>query len=205
VPRLHRYLDDALVQPMGIDVERFAALARHEVARPDARAAGRRRTILVVARLVPIKGVDVALAAYGRLATTADLVIAGDGPERARLEALATTAAPALRFLGAVDATARDQVLRDADVVVIPSRVLPNGRSEGSPMIALEALAAGVPVVASAVGGLRDLPGITLVPPDDPGALAAAIDRVLAAPPPRVDISQLDWRHVSARLLDHAR
>lgn len=212
---LRDYIDGALVQPMGIDVARFAALARYD-------AAVARPSMLVVARLVPVKGVDVALEAYRRLATAADLVVAGDGPERARLEILAICASDAaratnptasgaanttaaIRFLGAVDATTRDQLLRDADLVVIPSRVLPNGRSEGSPMIALEALAAGVPVVASAVGGLCDLPGVLLVPPDDPAALAAAIDRALAHPPPRVDVSRLDWRHVCARLLEHAR
>jgi glycosyltransferase involved in cell wall biosynthesis len=207
-PRLAPYIDDALVQPMGIDVARFAALGR----RPTIAAASAgviRPSILVVARLVPVKGVDVALAAYRQLATHADLIIAGDGPERANLERLATTAtattaAPSIRFLGAVDALTRDQLLRDADLVVIPSRVLPNGRSEGSPMIALEALAAGVPVVASAVGGLRDLPGITHVCPDDPASLAAAIDRVLAAPPGPVDVSHLDWSRVCARLLEHA-
>ena len=53
---------------------------------------------------------------------------------------------------------------------------MPGGRTEGTPMIALEALAAGVPVVASAVGGLRELAQIQLVPPDDPHALAMAIN-----------------------------
>jgi glycosyltransferase involved in cell wall biosynthesis len=228
-PGLRRYLDDAIVQPMGIDVARFAALRHPRAAEQplanvvvvrstgELRAAELPPTILVVARLVPIKGVDVAVEALRRLSTSAGLLIAGDGPERGRLETLAAIAtarpmalaasAPPSRtvgFLGAVDAATRDQLLRDADLVVIPSRVLPNGRSEGSPMIALEALAAGVPLVASAVGGLRELPGIALVPPDDPAALAAAIDRTLVAPPARVDISHLDWRRVSARLLDHA-
>jgi glycosyltransferase involved in cell wall biosynthesis len=204
-PRLAGYIDAALVQPMGIDVARFAALGRGDTA-------PRRKTMLVVARLVPVKGVDVAIDAYRRLETHADLAIAGDGPERTRLERLARATIGAhasrestIRFLGAVDASARDQLLREADLVVIPSRVLPNGRSEGSPMIALEALAAGVPIVASAVGGLRDLPGILHVRPDDPVALAAAIDGALAAPHAPVDVSHLDWPRVCARLLDHAR
>jgi glycosyltransferase involved in cell wall biosynthesis len=212
-PRLAGYLDGALVQPMGIDVARFAALGRA--------TASPQKMILVVARLVPVKGVDVVIDTYRRLETHADLVIAGDGPERTRLECLAratisaraangkhgstTATTGCIRFLGAVDATTRDQLLRDADLLVIPSRVLPNGRSEGSPMIAAEALAAGVPIVASAVGGLRDLPGLAHVPPDDPAALAAAIDRALAAPRPRIDVSHLDWPRVCARLLEHAR
>lgn len=189
---------DALVQPMGLDVDHFARLARRPSPRP---------LVLVVARLVPIKGVDVAIAALAKR-TDVELVIAGDGPERARLE----RDAPAhVRFVGAVDARARDELLGRASLVVVPSRVLPNGRSEGMPMIALEALAAGVPVVASAVGGLATLPAATRVRPDDPRALAAAIDRVLASPPRtheaaelRASVSELAWPHVAARLLAHA-
>jgi glycosyltransferase involved in cell wall biosynthesis len=192
---------DALVQPMGLDVAHFASLRPAPTATPPTTTPP---TILVAARLVPIKGVDVALAAFRHLRTPARLVIAGDGPERARLE----RDAPArVRFLGAVDTRARDQLLREASLVVVPSRVLPNGRSEGMPMIALEALAAGVPVVASAVGGLRSLTAATRVRPDDPRALAAAIDRVLAAPPPadelRHSVAHLSWREVAVRLLEH--
>jgi glycosyltransferase involved in cell wall biosynthesis len=72
-------------------------------------------------------------------------------------------------------------------------------------MIALEALAAGVPVIASAVGGLIDVPGVRLVPPEDPYELARAIDRVLADPPPpgslRAGVAGLDWREVASHLL----
>jgi glycosyltransferase involved in cell wall biosynthesis len=207
-PRLDRYVDDSLVQPMGLDVARFTALRTRE---PSRRTTPR---IVVVARLVPVKGVDTLLAAHRLLRTQVELVIAGDGPERARLESLARDAAtrasietaPArVTFLGAVDAASRDDLLRSATLVVVPSRVLPNGRSEGTPMIALEALAAGVPVVASAVGGLRDLAGITHVRPDDPLALAAAIDRTLSADAHApVDVAHLDWSHVSEHLLAHA-
>jgi glycosyltransferase involved in cell wall biosynthesis len=86
-------------------------------------------------------------------------------------------------------------------------------------MIALEALAAGVPVIAAAVGGLREVPALvglgaharamTLVRPDDPRALAAAIDRAVASTPdqssemPRADLSALDAKRVAARLLEH--
>jgi glycosyltransferase involved in cell wall biosynthesis len=191
------WLDDAaIVQPMGVDVARFTALDRAPTAPP---------TVAVLARLVPVKGVDVALAALEHVRAPVRLVVAGDGPERAAL----ARAAPRAHFLGAVDATCRDQLLRAASVVVVPSRVLRGGRSEGTPLVALEALAAGVPVVATAVGGLvafRD--HALLVPPDDPPALAAAIDRVLAVPPPadrlRAAVAHLDWREVDARLLAHA-
>jgi glycosyltransferase involved in cell wall biosynthesis len=189
---------DAIVQPMGIDLAHFAALGRAPVSPP---------TLLLAARLVPIKGVDVALAALPHVRTPVHLVIAGDGPERARLASLVPRGSR-VSFVGAVDARARDQLLREAALVVVPSRVLPNGRSEGTPMIALEALAAGVPVVASAVGGLAALAAATRVRPGDPIALATAIDRVLAAPPPpdelRASVAHLDGPRVAERLLAHA-
>ncbi|MBA2541481.1 MAG: glycosyltransferase, partial [Deltaproteobacteria bacterium] len=67
-----------------------------------------------------------------------------------------------------------------------------------------EALAAGVPVIASAVGGLSALSAIRLVPPEDPCALAAAIDRTLADPPAaswlRAAVEHLDWQRVVTNL-----
>jgi glycosyltransferase involved in cell wall biosynthesis len=181
---------DAIVQPMGIDVAHFAALPRAPTTPP---------MILVVARLVPIKGVDVLMSARHLLRTPARIVVAGDGPERAALEQ------PDVTFVGAVDAATRDRLFGEAAVVVVPSRVLPNGRSEGMPMIALEALAAGVPVIASAVGGLASLDAATRVRPDDPVALAAAIDRVLATPANpdelRRAVAHLDWAVVARKLL----
>lgn len=220
-PALASWLGSALVQPMGIELARFAALARAPSTPP---------TVLVVARLVPIKGVDVAIAAMRHVRSPARLVIAGDGPERARLAdggertgvvgerrrtaepgngSPPTAALPrgdsSPTFLGQVTTAQRDDLLRTAGVVVIPSRVLPNRRVEGTPLIALEALAAGVPVIASAVGGLCELPGVRRVPPDDPRELARAIDRTLATPPSpeslRAAVAMLDWSEVAPRLL----
>jgi glycosyltransferase involved in cell wall biosynthesis len=109
-------------------------------------------------------------------------------------------------FVGQVDTIARDRLLASASLVVVPSRVTSTGRSEGTPMIALEALAAGVPLVASEVGGLRDLaPAARLVRPEDPRALATAIDQVLASPPRAADLRQavdhLAWDRVAQRLV----
>lgn len=167
------------VQPMGVDVSRFAVLPRAPTTPP---------TIALIGRLVPIKGIDVAIAALDHLRTGARLVIAGDGP---------LPRSPRATYLGHVDVR---PLLGEASVVVVPSRVLPNGRSEGTPIAALEALAAGVPVVASNVGGLCDLP-VTHVPPDDPRALAAAIDHVLASPTKRPDMREYDWKCVATRIL----
>jgi len=191
VPALARWIEAARVQPMGIDLARFARLPRAPSDPP---------VVLVVARLVPIKGVDVAIAAMRYVRAPARLVIAGDGPERARL-----VAHDRASFLGEVTTTRRDELLAAASAVVVPSRVLGDGRTEGTPAIALEALAAGVPVIASSVGGLRELPGIQHVPPDDPRALARAIDHTLAGAPSAVElragVASLDWREVAQRLL----
>jgi glycosyltransferase involved in cell wall biosynthesis len=185
---------DAIVQPMGLPLAHFAALPRQPTSPP---------TILVAARLAPIKGVDVALAALAELRTPARMIIAGDGPERAALEALAP---PSATFVGAVSTMQRDALLSQASLVVVPSRQLPNGRTEGTPLIALEALAAGVPVIATATGGLRALaPAALLVPPDHPAILAAAIDHALISAPPsptalRAAVAHLDWSAVATVL-----
>lgn len=194
VPALARWLATALVQPMGIALDRFHSLERAPIVPP---------TIVVASRLVPLKGIDVAIAAMGYVRTPARLVIAGEGPARATLRAASSER---IRFLGEVPVATRDQLLSEASVVVVPSRVMANGRTEGTPLIALEALAAGVPVVASAVGGLQALAELRLVPPDDPHALATAIDRILANPPPadtlRRSVAHLDWPVVARRICE---
>jgi glycosyltransferase involved in cell wall biosynthesis len=148
---------------------------------------------------VPIKGVDVAIEAAARLPHLR-LVIAGDGPERRALEArvLANTARGArpVTFLGHVETQRRDELLREASVVVVPSRTMPNGRREGCPAIALEALAAGVPVVAT-TGRATEF-----VDADDPTALAHAIARALISRQSTYElVADLDWIDVANRLL----
>ena len=118
---------------------------------------------------VGVPGVDVAI----------DLVILGSGPDEASLRAHARRRGVALRLPGFV---ARDQVpawLAAADLYVQPSRVLPSGRSEGLPMATLEALAVGLPVIASRSGGLAELDAgrdrISLCAPNDVASLRAAL------------------------------
>ncbi len=215
VPGLASWIDRAIVQPMGIAFDHFRAIPRAPLDPP---------TIVIASRLVPVKGIDIAIEAMAHVRSPARLVIAGDGPARAELTRLAhervapqlafdvahfTRVAPherhpTIAFLGAVPTSERDRLLREASAVLVPSRVLPSGRSEGTPTIALEALAAGVPVIASDVGGLGSISGIALVPPENPRALAAAIDRTLANPPPpsglRAAVEHLDWNRVVTNL-----
>jgi glycosyltransferase involved in cell wall biosynthesis len=119
-----------------------------------------RPTVLAVGRLVPIKGHDRLLRACARVqargaAGALEVVILGDGPERARLGHLAEQLGVRLRLPGFV---AREDVarwLRAADVFVQPSIRLANGRTEGAPFATAEARAIGIPVlVESDVGRL---------------------------------------------------
>jgi glycosyltransferase involved in cell wall biosynthesis len=161
------------VIPNGVSVERFAPLA---VVRPV-------RTIITVANLRREKAHEVLLHAAAQLAPThPDLrfVIAGDGPRAAALRNLVSTLglASQVEFLGHVEDV--PGLLRGADAFVLPSL------SEAFPNAAIEAMAAGLPVVASAVGGLLDLiddgrTGI-LAPAGDVSAFAAAIAGLVAEP-----------------------
>lgn len=132
-----------------------------------------------VGRLSPVKGADVAIDSMALVRDhDAQLVFVGDGPDRAALEARAAALglASRVRFTGMLPSASR--LLPAFDALVLSSR------NEGTPMILLEAVHAGVPIVASEVGGVPALLGnnALLVPPEDPPALAAAIDQVLADP-----------------------
>jgi glycosyltransferase involved in cell wall biosynthesis len=134
--------------------------------------------VVSVGRLVPIKGYDLLLHACAR-AGAAEVTIVGDGPERDRLRTLGARLGVPLRLPGAVPRAEVSAWLRAADLYVQPSRVLPNGRSEGTPVATLEALAVGLPVVASDSGGLAELPArhpaVALFRAGDVAALAALI------------------------------
>ena len=116
--------------------------------------------LLTVARLVPVKGIDTLLAALEGLDPAIRLIIAGDGPQRQRLEHRARVLGQRVRFEGTVDATRRDTLLSTADLFVLPSRPLSDGRTEGAPVALLEAMGAGLAVVAreSALASLIQLP-----------------------------------------------
>jgi glycosyltransferase involved in cell wall biosynthesis len=130
---------------------------------------------LVVSRLVPEKGVDVAIEAC-RIAGV-PLVVAGDGPECDSLRAHAADAgdaAAAVRFVGHVDDAELARLRAGAALAIVPSR-----SAETFGMAAAEAMAAGLPVVASRVGALGELVSEEgLVGPGDLDELAQAIGRL---------------------------
>jgi glycosyltransferase involved in cell wall biosynthesis len=129
---------------------------------------------LVVSRLAPEKGVDVAIDACR--AAGLGLVVAGEGPE---LEALRRRAGDAeVRFVGRVEGAELDRLRAGATLALVPSR-----SAETFGMAAAEAMATGLPVAASRVGALPELVDEQdLVSPGDPGALAAAIERLRGDP-----------------------
>jgi glycosyltransferase involved in cell wall biosynthesis len=124
---------------------------------------------LVVARLAPEKGVDVAIDACRMAAMP--LVIAGEGPEYANLRERVRGAD--VRFRGRVEGAELERLRAGAAIALAPSR-----SAETFGLSIAEAMAAGVPVIASSVGAHPELlDADALVPPDDARALAAAIGR----------------------------
>jgi FkbM family methyltransferase len=162
-------------------------------AEPGAVARGRARAslgldedgeaVVTVGRLAYEKGHDVLIAAAARLADErprAQILIAGEGAGRASLQRLIDEAGlqDRVRLIG--QAQDVGQLLRAADVFAFPSR------REGTPFALMEAMSAGVPVVAADFGGVDEIVdsgenGI-VVPQDDPAALADAIDGLLRDP-----------------------
>jgi glycosyltransferase involved in cell wall biosynthesis len=154
-------------------------LSRDEARRALGVPMGGRR-IGFVGRLSREKGPDVFLDGCALLNDpSVAFSVIGDGRERAALERLAVARglADRLTWHGAVPDAAR--LLRAFDVLVISSR------TEGTPILAFEAMAAGVPLVAAAVGGVPDVvtaDEAILVPPEEPEQLASALQQALGDP-----------------------
>jgi glycosyltransferase involved in cell wall biosynthesis len=177
---------DRLVHDLGVSRSRLSVVPN---AVPPLRTGDRSSAphvgplVGVVARLCPEKGVDLFLDAVAQIASRhphASFVIAGDGPLRRQLQSQASRLglAQRVRFLGEL-ADGRT-FISTLYLLVVPSR------TEGTPLVVLEAQSAGVPIVAARIGGVpaqvrHGIDGI-LVSPHDPGELAFAIDRLLASP-----------------------
>lgn len=197
-----------VVAPMGYDTP-----TTHHDDEGDARAPGEQRVLRVgfMGRLVPIKGVERAIDALCELRSAGvevTLQIAGDGPERRRLEA---RAGQGIAFLGHVSGAEKSAFLKGIDVILLPSRRL-NGRHEGLPVSLLEAAGVGaVPVVGEMPGVARWLvePGWQVAQNDI--ELRAALQRIarLKAENPdgfealrqasRRRVERLRWPDYSAR------
>lgn len=167
------------VVPNAVRADRFepAGEAQRSAAR-ERLGVGAGPVVAFIGALSSEKRPDLAVDAVAGMAD-AVLVVAGDGPARAEAEQRAARCAPGrVRFLGALDDVR--PVLDAADVLAIPSD------TEGMPAVAIEAAFAGVPVVATDVGGLRHVvndPAVgRLVPAGDPAALRRGLTEVLERP-----------------------
>jgi teichuronic acid biosynthesis glycosyltransferase TuaC len=190
------------VHHTGIDLDRF-----RPVDRAAAKAAlGVNGPLLVsVGHLNARKGQEIALAALERI-PNASLFLAGEGPERAKLESAAAAKglAARVRFLGVQPHDALRGLLAAADVMVLPTQ------SEGLANVWVEALACGTPVVTSDVGGAReviDRPEAGRLVARDPDAVAAAVNALLADPPAQAAVraaaEKFSWERNAAELFEH--
>jgi glycogen(starch) synthase len=168
-------VDDSEIVPAGVNLAAFPLA-------PTKSWSGR---LLYAGRLSPLKGVDVAISALARLPEGTTLDVAGSGPPayerrlRWMVEALRLTGR--VRFLGALTRARLASAYSTADAVLFPVRW-----AEPFGLVPLEAMAQGTPVVAVAAGGasayLRDGANALVAPPEDPAAIAAAVQRLACRP-----------------------
>ncbi|MCC6236181.1 MAG: glycosyltransferase [Dehalococcoidia bacterium] len=210
--------DRVAVVPLGVDREAFRprdrTAARATLASRGVPVSDEARVLLAVGRLEPLKGFDILVRALAQLTVDAEVVLwiaGGDersAPERARLEAVAheVGVGDRVRFLGAVPHEELPTYYNAADVVVVPSFY------ESFGLVALEAMASGVPVVASRVGGLvatvSDGRTGYLVPWRCPEPFAEKVDLLLRNEPlrralgeaGRASMERFSWESVAERL-----
>ncbi len=201
------------VVPNGVNVDRFA---------PRSSGSRTRRpnefTIGFVGTLKPWHGLPILADAFGRFHRNhplSRLIIAGDGPERETFAASldAAGALDAASFEGAVLPVAVPDVLARVDVAVAPYPAEQDFYF--SPLKIFEYMAAGLPVVASAIGQIEDVieDGVTglLCPPGDIGALTAALERIyenpafaaaLGAAARQAMVAGHTWKHVAETIFD---
>ncbi|HEX9235990.1 MAG TPA: glycosyltransferase family 4 protein [Actinomycetota bacterium] len=172
-----RFHGEVRIIPNGCDVELFATGQREEGLPPG-------RQLLWVGRLDPQKGFGVALDAFEALLAErldVNLIVIGDGRDRSLADRLPAEVRARIHLLGSVRHDRLPGYHRAADVFVAPAI-----GQESFGVVLVEAMAAGLPVVATDIAGYREVvrDGVEglLVPPNDPRALGAAIERILSDP-----------------------
>jgi glycosyltransferase involved in cell wall biosynthesis len=190
------------VHHTGVDLTRFAPVDR-AAAKATLGISG--PLVISVGALIPRKGHDVVIDAVARLPGVS-LLIAGEGPERAALQAAIArhNAADRIRLLGAVPHGELPALIAGADAMALASA------SEGLANAWVEALACGTPVVITGAGGAAELvtgPVAGRIVQRDAAAFAAAIHDVLAAPPAAADVRRFaegfTWEANAFALRDH--
>jgi glycosyltransferase involved in cell wall biosynthesis len=201
VERVPKGVDTVLFQPQGPNLRRSLRLERTGV-------------VITVARLVPLKNLTLlidAIAIIRNGGTPVHLVIVGDGPEAAALKQRAASLdlSDTVTFIGYLPQRETPPAYRAADVFALSSDF------DNSPNVVLEAMACGLPIVTTDVGGVREFvddgAGGTVVPPKDAPALAAALEFYLRSPEAaraagddnrRRTTAEFSWRASAQRLLE---
>jgi len=179
------------VIPLGVDPEVFTPVSHHP--------AGKFFQLLCVGRLVPEKGQHILLDALCRLREAGRdvrLILAGDGPSRASLEAFAARRhiQSFVHFAGAINQDQIRAIYSQADAFVLASF------AEGVPVVLMEAMAMEIPCIATWIAGIPELirdgcHGL-LIPPGNPLALAQAISRLMDEPALRCTLGKAGRRQV---------
>lgn len=194
--------DMIAVHYTGIDRERFKPMAR---AAAKAKFGVTGPALATIGALIPRKGQVLVIEALAAL-PDATLLIAGEGPDKAKLEKLAASLGVSgrVRFLGSVPHDDIPALLNAADVMVLPSA------SEGLANAWVEALACGTPIVISDAGGAKELltdPAAGRVVSRDAAAIAEAASALLAHPasPEQIakSVTAFSWERNAAQLVDH--
>jgi glycogen(starch) synthase len=186
----------------GADPREFQSVSPHRTTKPY---------LLAIGRLVPQKGFDLLIDAYARARPSLDLVIAGDGPEEIRLRQLADQlgVAESVQFVGAVDRRSAAALFLGSEFVAVPSRA-----DEGLPLVVVEAMTAGRPLLVTDTGGVREAVrpdrSALVVPKGDVTALAESLTSLSedAALRQRLgylaqqDAERFTWQRLAACYLD---
>jgi L-malate glycosyltransferase len=201
--------------PMGVDQQRFHKKNQVILEKPSAGL-----IILSVGRLVERKGIKYLIKAMETVIKTypyAKLLIGGDGPEKDHLINLCRTLKLErnVEFLGFIPNDKIAQVYASADIFVLPSIVTKSGDTEGLGVVLLEAMASGIPVIGSDIGGITDIiedrkTGL-LVKSGDPDDLAKKILFILSNKDFRINLSReatnlierkFSWEIVTTRFVE---
>lgn len=196
-----------IILPNGVNIEDFRPHPRNYNSKM-------KKNLIFVGTLRPIKGVRYLIEAFKIISNKrhdVQLNIVGDGEERDILERLTVSygLAESVNFIGGVSSNKIPEYLADADIFVLPSL------SEGMPLVILEAMASGLPIIATGVGGLPDIlqngDNGFLVQPRSPGLIAEKILYLLEnenvmreiAENNVTKVQQFSWRSVVERLERH--
>jgi glycosyltransferase involved in cell wall biosynthesis len=192
------HVKDAVTIPMGVSTASFTVRRQRKITSP---------IVLFVGRLIDVKGAEYLLHAVPVIITQvpdARIVIAGDGPERQHLEQLARElhVDDHVVFLGSVPSSKMPELLATSDVFVGPAITTDKGQVEAFGVSFLEAMAAGLPVVTTASGGIKDIvaPDSTaiVIPEKDSLAIATAVNKLLDNPTLRRQMGKAGRARVEA-------